>query len=234
MKHAYLLIIHENSNVLKRLLESIDNKNNDIYIHVDKKSRNFPFENVKEYVKISKIIFIPRIKIYWGGYSQVKAELELLKSAVKNSNYDYYHLLSGADMILKSQSYINDFFINNNGKEFINFDIGEFKDHFRINYFFIEKIVGIRCNSFGLKNLHSLFLKIQRVLLIKRNKNKKYYKGSNWFSISNNFARYVISKEKEIEKEYKYTFCADEIFLQTLIKNSEYAKNIYKNHEKIF
>ena len=135
-------------------------------------------------------------------------------------------------MVLKPQSYINDFFIKNKGKEFINFDTKEFKEYFRINDFFIEEIIGIRGKSFGLKKIHSLLLKIQKIFLIKRNKNKKYYKGSNWFSISNSFARYVISKEKEIEKEYKYTFCADEIFLQTLIKNSEYAKNIYKNHEK--
>lgn len=64
MRHAYLLIVHENSNVLKRLLESIDNVNNDIYIHVDRKSRDFPFESVKKYVNISKVIFIPRMKVY--------------------------------------------------------------------------------------------------------------------------------------------------------------------------
>ena len=162
MRHAYLLIVHENSNVLKRLLESIDNVNNDIYIHVDRKSRDFPFESVKKYVNISKVIFIPRMKVYQGGYSQIKVELELLKFAIKNSSYDYYHLLSGADMVLKPQSYINDFFIKNKGKEFINFDTKEFKEYFRINDFFIEEIIGIRGKSFGLKKIHSLLLKIQK------------------------------------------------------------------------
>lgn len=65
-------------------------------------------------------------------------------------------------MVLKPQSYINDFFIKNKGKEFINFDTKEFKEYFRINDFFIEEIIGIRGKSFGLKKIHSLLLKIQK------------------------------------------------------------------------
>ena len=35
-KHAYLLMIHENSLVLNRLIRLIDDNWNDIYIHIDK------------------------------------------------------------------------------------------------------------------------------------------------------------------------------------------------------
>lgn len=38
----------------------------------------------------------------------------------------------------------------------------------------------------------------------------------------------MIDNEKEIEKRYKYTFCSDEIFLQSLIMNSKFRDNIYK------
>ena len=79
-----------------------------------------------------------------------------------------------------------------------------------------------------LRKCHNFLLKIQKMFLIKRNKNYNFYKGSNWFSITNEFAKYVIDNEKEIEERYKYTFCADEIFLQSLIMNSKFKDNIYK------
>ena len=44
--------------------------------------------------------------------------MELLKAAIKG-NYDYYHLISGMDLPIKTQKEIHEFFENNKGKEFI-------------------------------------------------------------------------------------------------------------------
>ena len=51
-----------------------------------------------------------RINVQWGGYSQIKCELKLLKSAIEH-NYDYYHLISGVYLPLKTQDYIHNFMI---------------------------------------------------------------------------------------------------------------------------
>lgn len=231
MKHAYLLIVHEYNEILEKLLKSLDDKRNDIFIHVDKKTKDFSFEKANSILKISKVYFIDRISVYWGGYSQIKVEKELLKNALQRGNYRYFHLLSGADLPLKSQDEIHQFFIKNDGKEFISIHDVEFKDYFRINYYFIEKIMARREKILAnilLRKCHNFLLKIQKMFLIKRNKNYNFYKGSNWFSITNEFAKYVIDNEKEIEERYKYTFCADEIFLQSLIMNSKFKDNIYK------
>lgn len=53
--------------------------------------------------------------------------------------------------------------------------------------------------------------------------------GSNWFSITDSLARYVVSKELEILKYYKSSYCCDEVFLQTLAKNCLYKNNLYSN-----
>ena len=37
MKHAYLIIVHHEFEVLKHLLQALDDSCNDIYIHFDKK-----------------------------------------------------------------------------------------------------------------------------------------------------------------------------------------------------
>ena len=40
-KHAYLIIAHNNFYILKKLIALIDDERNDIYIHIDKKTKNF-------------------------------------------------------------------------------------------------------------------------------------------------------------------------------------------------
>ena len=47
--------------------------------------------------------------------------MRLLESAI-GGNYDYYHLLTGVDLPLKSNDEIDQFFRQNNGAEFISFD----------------------------------------------------------------------------------------------------------------
>ena len=39
-KHAYLIMAHNNPYILKKLLNLIDDKRNDIYLHIDK-SQNY-------------------------------------------------------------------------------------------------------------------------------------------------------------------------------------------------
>ena len=48
-----------------------------------------------------------RLDVRWGDISVVKAELLLLETASMKGPYDYYHLLSGVDLPIKSQDYIH-------------------------------------------------------------------------------------------------------------------------------
>ena len=47
----------------------------------------------------------------------IKVELLLFKTAHSHFKYTYYHLMSGVDLPLKSQEYIHQFFIENDGFE---------------------------------------------------------------------------------------------------------------------
>ena len=40
-------------------------------------------------------------------------------------------------------------------------------------------------------------------------------------------AQYILDNEEKIRKEYKYSFCADEIFVHTLVYHSEFYKKVY-------
>ena len=42
MKHAYLIIAHHEFEVLEKLVQSLDDVRNDIYIHFDRKLKSLP------------------------------------------------------------------------------------------------------------------------------------------------------------------------------------------------
>lgn len=65
-RHAYLIICHNNFKILQMLLSAIDDDRNDIYIHVDKKTEDVPFEDIWGAVCHSPLTFIERISVNWG------------------------------------------------------------------------------------------------------------------------------------------------------------------------
>lgn len=145
LKHAYLIMIHENSEVLHKCLQMIDDKRNDIFIHIDAKSDSCFKNTLYKYVKLSSLYFVDNpVKVYWAHYSQVLAEVSLFEKARCTEAYRYYHLLSGSDMPIKSQNFIHDFFEKNDGTEFIGYSDKYFREY-------IECVHPFRLNSGGVK-----------------------------------------------------------------------------------
>lgn len=82
MKHAFLIIAHNEYDILRLLVSLLDDIHNDIFIMIDKKS-DMP-KDIE--VKHSQIFWLKhRIDIRWGDISGIKAELSLFKCAVRHS-----------------------------------------------------------------------------------------------------------------------------------------------------
>lgn len=60
MGHAYLVAAHHQMQLLQILLHLIDDERNEIYLHVDKKCKEFKEEDFRQTVKKAKIHFIER------------------------------------------------------------------------------------------------------------------------------------------------------------------------------
>lgn len=101
MKPAFLIIAHNNWWQLKKLIECLDSDTHDIYVHVDKKSKDFDESYFRNSATKSSLKFYREFEVYWGGFSQVQVEMFLLKQACSNG-YDYYHIISGAGFPLKA------------------------------------------------------------------------------------------------------------------------------------
>lgn len=180
MKHAYLIVAHNEFYILETLIKLIDNEKNDIFIHIDKKVKNFDFDKLMKLVKKSNIYFVPRIKVYWSSSSQIECELNMLEYVTKKGKYLYYHLISGVDLPLKNQDEIHAFFDANKNKEFINFVSSKpIEDNtlekVKYYHFFRKNIRSKNKFIFNINNLlYKMCIKIQKILKIDRTKGKKY------------------------------------------------------------
>lgn len=239
MKHAYLIMGHNNFYNLKILLKLLDDERNDIYVHIDKKVRDFNPKDIADVVKYAHIYIYSELKVNWGGFSQVRCEMFLLKAAHCNFKYAYYHLMSCADLPIKNQEYIHNFFAQHEGYEFVQFKDDQLKMQYtelsrRITLYHIlqeyRKCSNLRIVKGALTVSAKILMAIQIIFGVNRLKKKnciiKY--GSQWFSITNEFVEYLIENEKHINHMYRLTMCPDEIFLQTMLYNSSFKSNIYQ------
>ena len=179
-----------------------------------------------------------------GGYSMILAEMSLLKEAVQY-DLDYFHLISGADLPIKKWENIDEFFKTNNGFQFVSFVPQEFQVSMqkRVKYFWLfQEIIGNprivikrkRIGRFFLLVVQRCFVQLQKLIHIdRRDKNIKFKMGSNWFSITKDFAQYIVQKEKWIRKTFKCTLCGDEAFVSTLLENSKFANMTLPNQRYV-
>ena len=234
MKHAYLIIAHNEPDVLKTLLLMLDDERNDIYLHVDTRAVEL-FNQFKDFqLKKGKLIILQnRIAVYWGDLSQVEVEYRLFEAALQNGPYAYYHLLSGTDLPIKSQDYIHAFFQQNAGKEFVGFwqDAAHQRDLerkvFRY-YFFTKRLKDKEHLLHGITALiRNLILAVQKISHYRRKQTFEFKKGGNWISITENAVKYLLQYKEIVLNRMKYTLCADEIFIQTILWNSPFRERMH-------
>ncbi len=238
MKHAFLIMAHNNWELLGRLVEKLDHSSNSIYIHIDKKSEvpQAVWSEIRLKCKKTQVTFVERYNVNWGGYSQINITLRLFEEALKGQ-HDYYHVLSGIDFPIKSMEDIYAFFEKNKGYEFVHFCTDEFTkantDRYA-QYHFLQESVGRRTTGI-LYYIEKISVLVQKRVL-KINRAKKYedivFKcGSNWCSLSKECVSYVLKQEREIKKMFSNSCCCDEVYLQTTIYNSKFKQLIFKDND---
>ncbi len=230
-KHAFLIIAHKDDKNFRTLLSLLDDERNDLFIHMDKKNRDYNIKMIESFVKHANVFHAKRYKVFWGSFSMVKAELSLLQKATREGTYEYYHLVSGNDLPIKSMDFIHRFFDEHKGSEFIGVVKKTDIYRYRISryYFFQNKIGRNR------EEADKFYLKLDRWVELltnrmrhKRNESLELLYGSQWFSITDDLARYVLKNRKWIYRHFNYTFIPDELFLQSLLVDSAYLERVYK------
>ena len=228
--HAYLIMAHKNDYTFHTLLKLLDDERNTIFIHMDKKVKDYDPAVVQQLVLKSQVIHTPhRWNIKWGGDIQIFLELMMMETALQKGPFTRYHLISGEDLPIKSQDEIHDFFDQHPDKEFIDFMMGDFR--YRVQYYHLLQ------NKLGKKDegliakANGFCIRLQQVAGVCRNKDILLAKGANWFSITEKCVNYLLSQKPRIRQIFRYTFGCDELFLQTMLLNTDFMNHLYQPEE---
>lgn len=231
-KQAYLILPYRLNLSFKTLIQMLDHPKNDIFIHMDAKTKSYNPDEIVKLVKHSRIINVPRIKVTWGAYSQLESWLLLLEAATAQGEYEHYHFLSDSCLPIKKQEDIIKFFEEHHGQEFVNFQSEVFGFEKRVRFYYpLQEIIGRRGNIL-LRIAGKIFLKLQEIVHVHRNKNVNFQKGTDWASITDELARYILSKREWIREVFHATLIPTEQCIHTLIANNSYFRN--RLHHKEF
>lgn len=237
-KHAILIIAYKN---IEQILEYIDLLDDDFcfYIIIDSKGK-ISKERISKLRSNSRVRFVEEeYKINWGGKSFFDAVLLLAREALKDRDIKYFHTSSESDLPLQSPKYIKKFFIENEGKQFLDFFsiptdrwVGGGLD--RYNRYNLYDQFNAK-TKFGFKIIMSL-LKLQKIIGINRDITKystPLYGGSVWFSLSYSCMKYAVNYADENPKFMKFlenTFCPEEMYFQTVLMQSPFKNDLVNDN----
>jgi Core-2/I-Branching enzyme len=223
---AYLILCHKNPRQVIRLIERLREDDTVFVIHVDKRSNEEVYTELREYAsKTSHVYFAERHRCYWGNFGIVRATISCIQAAIRlDLPFDYAFLLSGQDYPIKANAEIRSFLSRHQGAEFIESFRLETPNRWsntggygqamnRIQYW----TVYVRSHCFQIR--------------LKRRFPRGWtpYGGSQWWCLSKDCISYLgeaVRKNKSIVRYFKWVFVPDESFFQTLLSNSPFHKKI--------
>jgi hypothetical protein len=236
---VYFILAHKNSSQIKELITLLDDKKSLFFIHLDKKVNQNEY---KDLIRNLSCHFVKkRVSCAWGKYSLVQATLNAMKEVksfmdanYNNSNY-HFVMLSGEDLPLKNNNYIQDFLESNIQTSFLshwelpydkwwgggmfrfeNFYFFEYKKHPKLNYW-INRIV---------KKMNLQFiLPLNR--FCKKFPDFKIYGASQWMILSKDLVAFILDKNNRNSKFnsiFRYVLAPDELYFSTLILNFDVLK----------
>lgn len=223
---AILILAHHNQEQLTLLINhlSIDF---DVYVQIDRKSDLV----VAELPQTENVFYYKELQVFWGDFSQVENMRFILEKA-HLKGYDFYSFISGDDLPIKSNQEIKNFIDLNKDKNYMYANPlpiatwGFNKGFDRLDRFWFMKMG----NRKIVKILGRATLLLQKMLFFKIKRfDINYYAGSNWVNLNGKSVSYIFSflnENPNYLKKLKYSRATDEIWIQSIIMNSPFKKNV--------
>lgn len=191
-----------------------ENCNINFYIHVDLKS---DFHQISiPFLGLKNIFFIEeRVDVKWAGFSMVQATINLIKFALDHDkDNEYFHLISGDDVILTKNLIWNDRAIYMECRVSV-------PHRYRMRFIAPHADTSYQRSFLG-KVLTQLYKVLDKLFLTQA----KSYFGSQWFSIRRQQLQQMVSSITQDDIAFfRKRLCPDEHFFQYLIE-----KNTLLNH----
>lgn len=228
MKQAILITAYKEESSLIDIVDFFGSDYN-FYIHFDRKVRiDLSVLQERKNVFVSK-----KYRVNWGGVNHLKAILLLVDIALKNPENAFFHLITAEDFPVKSINYFEALDSTKNYLDFFELPtpFWESGGMDRIDYYNFFDLLNAK-KTIHAKVLGKL-LSYQRKLGLKRKYPNEFlqlklYGGSTYWSLNRAALDYVLQFDcnKKIIKRFRHTFCAEEIYFQTILLNSPHAGSI--------
>lgn len=222
-KIAYLISAYTEPSTLENMIYLLNNSEVDFYIHVDKHVDINDFQS--QLCKLPNVHFLKgdmRVDVYWGGYSQVKLQYNMIKEML-NSKIIYERVvnLTGTDYPIWSNDKLLEYFGNVDKEYIIGFDVSREKGNKnnQKKYIYIWKLDNI-----------SIFTNFLNKLHIKKARNYNalgynIYFGSEYWALTYNCLKYLIEAYESdicLKRILKSSYVPSEAWIHTLFFNSKY------------
>lgn len=238
MKQAILLLVHKNIGQVRKLIAYFEGQC-EIYIHVDKGASISTSEKRLLEQLPGVMLVCSKYEVHWAGFSILKAELYLLRMALKLGNAGYFHLLSGQDYPLHPLAEFLHFFSHTSALGYINCQhlpcqATDSNTYYRLQYYVLSDYIDTK-SAEGRKKVWDI-VEWQRKHGIKRripDYVEHLYGGSAWFSIHRDVAQYLIDytcKHPAFFRRMRFTYIPEEIYVSSVILNSPYQHRIVSNN----
>ena len=234
MKQVFLILAHKNPDQLEKLVNYLSANNCKVFVHIDRKQKKHFRTFISRFLAHKNIQIFAQFKVYWGGYSQIRATFFLLKKAVADGDFDFVNLISGQDLPVARISAYNAFLEQHKDKSFVSYHKVPAPEQWsdrggldRVEYFWITAFP--KWSGFFFNRFLVIINAFQRRLNIFKKSRVQLYGGANWFTLNKEMAVYVsalLQKNPAILHWYKNTRCADEIILQTILMNSPFREKV--------
>lgn len=235
MKIAYLITAYESPAHFHRLTRAIATGNSSVFVHLDAKADSAAFERGK----IPAVTFVqPRIPVYWGEFSMVRAILLLMDHALRApQSFDYLCLISGADYPIRPIQELETFLATHAGAEFMNLTPMP-NDYLGKPISRLQRYKVPSGALFGVKRMR-LRQALARLGAVPADRDYatalgglRPYGGSTWCTLTRAACRYIldfVSNERRIIRFYRDSKFPDEGLLHTIIGNSRLVANVHRN-----
>ena len=228
MRIAHLIITYTSPSQTERMIRRMQHPGFDFYIHVDKK---MDISSHHFLAKIPNVYLIKdRVNVVWAGYNTIEATLRSVKEIFNTGrNYEYVHLMSGQDYPIKSARDINDFFVANNGKEFLQFE--HFDEWAAESY---PRIREYHLTNYDFPGRYYFQWMMNKMLPVRKSPLPMEYYGSSMFwALTSSCLRYIIElieKNARFRRFMRFTWGSDEFMFQTLVLNSSFKNNVVNDN----
>ncbi|MEE3850389.1 beta-1,6-N-acetylglucosaminyltransferase [Gordonia sp. LSe1-13] len=224
-RFAVYILAHDKPWLFADLVHSLQHEQIDVFVHIDAGVDQQPFERALR--SGSAAHFVPasrRVRVHWGGFSQLDASFALIDLARANDRrYHRHSLFSGTDVLLRPMSELIATWADD--RELIRIDrrIGDASDPMA------AKVLRLHFPDHPQLDRLRLSGRIPRRL----NTAVPLYQGSQWWSLTDgalDAARAVIAENPRWLRQHRFSLCPDEFVLHSALMSTAFGAKVEQNY----